>query len=90
MGSACYRASAHYVVGALQSKLTDLPQAIKAAESGSSAEHGPEQARSTDSSPDAMPQGRQHNREVTTINASHRSMHYPDSSATTELSSDLV
>ncbi|KAL3191767.1 hypothetical protein MRX96_059503 [Rhipicephalus microplus] len=40
MGSACYRASAHYVVGALQSKLTDLPQAIKAAESGCSAEHG--------------------------------------------------
>ncbi|KAH8035317.1 hypothetical protein HPB51_004558 [Rhipicephalus microplus] len=71
-------------------RLTDLPQVIKAAESGSSAEHGPEEARSTDSSPDAMPQGRLHNREVPSVNASHRAMHYPDSSATTELSSDLV
>ncbi|KAL1437997.1 hypothetical protein MTO96_048454 [Rhipicephalus appendiculatus] len=72
--------------------LTDLPQAIKAAESGSSAEHDPDQVRSRDSSPDGhvMPQVRQHNREVPPVNASHRAMHYPDSSATTELSSDLV
>ncbi|XP_037526897.1 peroxiredoxin 1 isoform X5 [Rhipicephalus sanguineus] len=37
-----------------------------------------------------MPQVRQPNREVPPVNASHRAMHYPESSATTELSSDLV